>query len=789
MARERIFGLRGKLILLSILPSLLAISSVTYLSIRSLNQELAGDYIEGSRTAINLIHNQLKSDEDIANPLLVEIMIDQIMDVMSWVSGVAIYSVDGGKAGLIYSNRPGDKGRSLSAAEVNHLLGSDAVLMELRDNDLIEIITPIRRAGGRHVSAIVFTPLAPKNEELAGHISTIIPVGIFGFAGLTLILYLALNRIIIGPVSLIRGAARQIAQGDPSIRITMDRSDEMGQLSEDINRMADTLRARAAMLTKEIEVIMVMKSIDRSILSSHTLSGLVHAISANIRSVIPADLVTIILFDVDAASAGFIRLVPANDQQLASEFNLFEDSYLIAKVHETRKPFITRDFREAPWRKGFEDRLMERGILSGMVIPLVSKENLIGTLNLGSFMPERFNEDHLSLALDIADQTAIAMESSRLHERQKREVEVLSTLLHIGGLLSSTISLDELLLKILDSIHKLVDVDMSSIMLLDERKILRIRAARGIDPKYINSEGIKLGEGIAGWAALYGKPLLIQDLVKNGGFINFTPHEKDIYSSMCIPISVKGHVIGVLSISRTSREKRFSEDDLRLMTIFSSQAASAIENARLFDEVIMKAAELKESRFDSIKALAEALETKDAYTRGHSDRMVEYATRIAERLGLSAQEKEFLRYGAILHDTGKIGIPDHILNKPGRLDKGEFEMMKSHPVKGADIIREISFLIPVVPIVLHHQEKYDGTGYPAGLAGEDIPIGARVVSVLDAYDAMTSDRPYRPAPGPDRAIEELRKYSGTQFDPKVVSLFLNILEEERNARGEAGRDN
>lgn len=786
MAREKIFGLRGKIILLSILPSLLVISIVTYLSIRSLNHEIADDYIEGSRTAINLINNQLKSDEDITNPLLAELMIDQAMKVMSWVSGIAIYAVDGGKTGLIYSSRPDDKGRSLSAAEVNHLLGSDAVLIELRDNDLIEIITPMRRAGSRHVSAIVFTPLAPKKEELAGHISTILPIGIFGFAGLTLILYFALNRIIIGPVSLIRGVARRIAEGDPSARVVMDRHDEIGDLAVDINRMSDSMKARAAMLTKEIEMITVMKSIDRSILASHTLSDLVHAISANIKSIIPADLVTIALFDV--TSPGFIRLVPAKDQQLTREFFLFEDSYPMSRVYETRKPFITGDFREAPWRRRFEDHLLESGILSGMVIPLFSKGNLIGTLNLGSFIPERFNEDHLSLALDIVDQAAIAMESSRLHDRQKREVEVLSTLLHVGGLLSSTISLDGLLLKILDSIHKLVDVDMSSIMLLDEGKILRIKAARGLDPKYINSEGIKLGEGIAGWAALHGKPLLIQDLVKNGGFINFTPHEKDIYSSMCIPISAKEQVIGVLSVSSTSREKRFSEDDLKLMTIFSSQAASAIENARLFDEVIKKAAELKESRFDSIKALAEALETKDVYTRGHSDRMVEYAARIAERLGLSGQEKEFLRYGAILHDTGKIGIPDYILNKPGRLDKGEFEMMKSHPVKGADIIREISFLAPVVPIVLHHQEKYDGTGYPAGLAGEDIPIGARVVSVLDAYDAMTSDRPYRPAPGPDRAIEELRKYSGTQFDPKVVTLFLDILEEERNARGEAGRN-
>lgn len=778
--RKKVLGLRGKIILLSILPSLLAISSVTYLSIRNLNHELAGDYIEGSRTAINLIHNQLKSDEDITNPLLAEIMIDQIMDVMSWVSGIAIYSVDGGKAELIYSSRPDDKGRSLSAAEVNHLLGSDAVLIELRDDDLIEIITPMRRAGSRHVSAIVFTPLAPKNEELAGHISTILLIGIFGFVSLTLILYLALNRIIMGPVSLIRGVARQIAEGDPSVRIVIDRSDEMGQLSEDINRMADSLKARSAMLTKEVETITVMKSIDRTILSSYTLSELLDTISSDVKLIIPADIVTISLFDI--SYEGFMRLAPVKGQPLTREFIRFDDSYVMNMVNKTKKPFITKDLREVAWRRVFEDRLLESGILSAMVIPLISKGDLIGTLNLGSLAPERFTEEHFSLILDIADQAAIAMENSRLLERQKREVEVLSTLLHIGGLLSSTINLDELLLKILDSIHKLIDTDTSSIMLLDEMGILRIKAARGLDPRYIDKDGIRLGDGIAGWVALHVKPLLLHDLIKDGGFINFRSHEKEICSSICVPLSVKEQVVGVLSLNSLTKEKRFTGDDLRLMLIFSSQAASAIENARLFDEVLKKTVELKESRFDSIKALAEALETKDIYTRGHSDRMVEYAIKIADRLDLSEQEKEYLRYGAILHDIGKIGIPDNILNKPGRLDDEEYKMMKSHPEKGADIIKEILFLAPVVPMVLHHQERYDGKGYPAGLAGDEIPIGARIISVLDAFDAMTSDRPYRPAPGADRAIEELRRCAGTQFDPKAVSAFLNILEEEKNAR-------
>lgn len=789
MGKRGIIRLRGKIMLLSILPSLFIISLVTYLFIRNATNDITHtlneQYIKDSKIITNFINSGIKSEEDLNNPLLVELIVKQVTGFSPWVSNIAIYALNGDMAALIYSSKPNDGMRPLGVDEFNYLRRDLIGFIEQQNNDSIEIVTPMLIPSVKHVSTIIFTPLSARSKRISEHMSEdmsgILLTGIFLFGSLTLVLYISLSRIIIDPVSCIRQVVRQVAEGDPSARIIMDRSDEMGELSIDINRMSDSLKARAAMLTKEIEKITIMKSMDRAILSSYTLSNLVHAISANVKSIIPADLVTITLFD--AASDGFIRLIPVKGRQLTREFVLLKESHVISMVNEKKEPFITKDFRKVAWRKGFEDRLLEGGILSAMVIPLISKGGLIGTLNLGGFSPDRFNDEHLSIALDIADQACIAMENSRLYERQKREVEVLSTLLHIGGLLSSTISLDELLLRILDSIHKLVDLDTSSIMLLDDMKILRVKAARGLDPRYIGAEGIRLGEGIAGWVALNGRPLLIQDAVKNGGFINFTSHEKDIYSSMCIPISAKGEVIGVLSINSISKEKRFNDDNLKLMTIFSSQAASAIENARLFDEVVKKAVELKESRFDSIKALAEALETKDVYTRGHSDRMVDYAIRIADRLGLSEEEKEYLRYGAILHDIGKIGIPDHILNKPGRLDNEEYDIMKSHPVKGADIIREISFLNPVVPMVLHHQERYDGKGYPSGLAGEDIPIGARIISVLDAYDAMMSDRPYRPAPGASRAIEELKRYSGTQFDPKVVSTFLDILAEESNARG------
>lgn len=189
-----------------------------------------------------------------------------------------------------------------------------------------------------------------------------------------------------------------------------------------------------------------------------------------------------------------------------------------------------------------------------------------------------------------------------------------------------------------------------------------------------------------------------------------------------------------------------------------------------------KQAELEETHFEAVLALAQAIEAKDLYTRGHSERTANYALQIADKLGLSDEEKGHIKYAAVLHDIGKIGIKGAILNKPGSLSEAEYEEIKTHPQKGVDIIRPVRFLAPVIPLVLHHQEHWDGKGYPEGLAGDKIPIGSRIISVLDAWDAMTSDRPYRKALSREEAIRELKRCSGTQFDPKVVEVFLEIIE-------------
>lgn len=191
-------------------------------------------------------------------------------------------------------------------------------------------------------------------------------------------------------------------------------------------------------------------------------------------------------------------------------------------------------------------------------------------------------------------------------------------------------------------------------------------------------------------------------------------------------------------------------------------------------------AEMKNSYMDTVRALSMAVEAKDRYTEGHSSRVVEYAEKIGTAMRFTENHLENLKIASLLHDIGKIGIPEAILNKPGRLSDEEYNVIKTHPVIGANIIKDVSNLKNVVNIVKYHHERYDGTGYPEGLKGDAIPIEAAIISVADAYDAMCSDRPYRKAMPKEKAVSILKEEKGRQFNPKVVDVFLKILSRQSN---------
>ena len=238
-------------------------------------------------------------------------------------------------------------------------------------------------------------------------------------------------------------------------------------------------------------------------------------------------------------------------------------------------------------------------------------------------------------------------------------------------------------------------------------------------------------------------------------------------AAIVIPIFIKGELNGILTLGQKISEEDYNQDDFNLLTTLADEASIAIENARLYGN-------MKRTYFETVQALAQAIEASDEYTRGHSDRVTKIALEIAKKLKLGRDEIDTLKFAGILHDVGKIGIIKDVLNKPGKLSEAEFNMIKMHPTVGEQIIAPVAFLAHIRPIIRHHHERFDGKGYPDGLQGKYIPSLSRIIAVADTYDAMTSHRPYRNALSMEVALAEINKCSGTQFDPEIVVAFMSI---------------
>ncbi len=440
-----------------------------------------------------------------------------------------------------------------------------------------------------------------------------------------------------------------------------------------------------------------------------------------------------------------------------------------------------------------------------MMTSHASVDTAVEALRLGAqdYLTKPFED--LEMVLRVIRKTLekrkLLEENEHLHQELKAKtvelvsaVQRLSSLNEMGQALHSILDFKELLLFFVQLVATELGADRVSLMLLNKTTgELVIGASSGFDERLVREVRIRVGEGIAGWVAQSGKPLLVENIEKDPRFQKQADrsYNTDSFISaplvLSVPIKLKQEVLGVINVNNKQKGGVFSQNDLEFVSTLASQAALAIENARLFDHLKQYTVELKDANFDSIKALAEALETKDVYTRGHSDRTVVYAEKIAQKQGLSEAEIDQIKYAAILHDIGKIGIHEQILNKPAKLSLDESALMKTHPAKGAEIIKHVKFLAPVVAMVRHDHERWDGTGYPDGLKGEAIPLGARIVAVVDAYDAMTTDRIYRKAPGKNYAVTELKKYAGTQFDPELVEVFLSVLKEHEGVEGGTGR--
>ena len=353
--------------------------------------------------------------------------------------------------------------------------------------------------------------------------------------------------------------------------------------------------------------------------------------------------------------------------------------------------------------------------------------------------------------------------------------ELLTMLLNLHELSVSDVGAatrEQVCRAVLDYACSLMGSSRGSLMLFDEQAdALTIAASKGLSRDVLEATRLKPGTGVAGKAFEMGQPIFIADPEKDPRYTQWRSAPESQEPFISIPLKIRQKPVGVLNLHQTEGTLPFNDYNLKFLTLLVSEAAKSIETLNLYDN-------LQSFYMDLVKALARALDMKDAYTHEHGERAKRKARRIAEELGLPEQMVRYVEFAALLHDMGKIGIDDAIITKPGKLTPEEYEIMKKHPEIGYQILKPVKFMGPVAQIVLYHQEWYNGQGYPEGLKGEEIPLGSRIVAVIDAWDAMTSDRPYRKALGREKAVSELVKGKGTQFDPKVVEVFLRIEERE-----------
>lgn len=434
--------------------------------------------------------------------------------------------------------------------------------------------------------------------------------------------------------------------------------------------------------------------------------------------------------------------------------------------------------------------LISRGISS----PLRRLSTIAKKVSRGDLTPRA---DYPGLTDEIGE---LALSFNKMTESlQRYTANLRKRLLELSVLYETSVStrnvysVNNLYELIIQNASKAVNADCGSLLILDESGTsLTLAAGYNIPASLLNKLRVDVSSGSYAWVDK--KIKRIDNDTKNALkiicvaaetvsedkarlLVRQDPDKKirdlliatNSSSLLSAPLKTHASMLGVINLGRSETKPSFADEDRNFLSTMASQAAAYIENRLLIDS-------LRQSYIATVRALAEATDAKDHYTRGHSSRVAKYAVAIARELKLPANDIEGVETAAYLHDVGKIGISDKILMKPGRLTLDEMETVRGHPKIGANILSPINFPWEIVPIIFQHHERYSGGGYPNKLSYDNIHIGARILNVADSYEAMTSERPYRAALSHQTAVDELKKGSGTQFDPLVVDAFLRLIE-------------
>ncbi|MBN2385480.1 MAG: GAF domain-containing protein [Anaerolineales bacterium] len=454
---------------------------------------------------------------------------------------------------------------------------------------------------------------------------------------------------------------------------------------------------------------------------------------------------------------------------------LKEGEGIAGTVFQTGAPIVSREYiTDSHIREEVVDQVPPGW--GGVCVPIRATQAILGVLFVSVHLPRQISEEEVTLLNTLADIAGNAIRRAMLYEQTERQLQRMAALRAIDMAISSILDVRVTLGILLDHIIAQLKVDAVDVLLLNPRSQMLVYAAgSGFYTDAIQDSLLHRNDGLPGQVLQQRSLVHVPDLAASDRFTRCQLlAEEGLASYVGAPLIAKGQIKGVIEIFHRS-PLRMDADWKNFFETLAGQAAIAIDNASLFEELQRTNLDLSLAYDATIEGWSRALDLRDQETEGHTQRVVAMTLELARRMGVADEEMIHIRRGALLHDIGKMAIPDRILHKAGPLDEMEWELMRQHPRIAYEMLSPISYLRLAVNIPYCHHERWAGSGYPRGLKGEEIPLAARIFAVVDVWDAITSDRPYRKAWERSAAITYIKQHTGTHFDPQVVEEFLRIL--------------
>ncbi|MCX6060179.1 MAG: GAF domain-containing protein [Chloroflexi bacterium] len=499
------------------------------------------------------------------------------------------------------------------------------------------------------------------------------------------------------------------------------------------------------------------------------LPSLQNAILEWLYKLTPYDSASILEIVEDQLHITAAKGLPNPEKTLGQTFP--SDNVLCQILNKTSAPLIIGDCKNDPRFEQWGDIDYVRG---WMGIPLIARGRVIGYITMDSRTPNAYSQNDAITTQTFAIQAATALENARLFEAERKRRQEAENLRIAATVITSSLDPQEVLETILIALKQVVPFDLGSMMLLEDEQV-RIVAAQGFtNNKATLNQTFPSKNELLLEIKRTQRTLIIEDALVDSRYERWAGADL-IRGWLGIPLVVHSEIIGYITLG-SFKIAAFDLNAADLAQTFALHAATAINNTQLFEDLQKTNQELTQSYDTTLAGWSKALELRDKETYGHSQRVTNLTLELARQIGFSKSDLTHLRRGVLLHDIGKMGVPNEILNKPGPLTEEEWIEMRKHPQYAFDLLYPIPFLLPSLDIPYSHHERWDGSGYPQKLSGEEIPLAARIFAVVDVWDALLSDRPYRQAWEKSRVINYLREQSGTHFDPSIVESFLKLIE-------------